>query len=311
MNSPSSTLKFLASAAALSVAALVAPAAGQMTQPTSDAAPASDQASDLPAAKDVIARYIEASGGEEAIRAVEKVRTLGTLEMPMFGVSGDMTILVDSSGDTPVSKATVNIEGMGVIESGVVASGKGYEVNPMQGTRLLTAEEVASRLEESDFQSDLDLDKYYSDYQTVGRVTVDGMQTLVVEMTDKEGQTSKVYFAEGGDMDGLKVMVETVESTPMGDIPSKNKLSDYREVQGPAGPLKVSFKTEGDAAGNKVIITLKEVDLQADFTAADMAPPAEVEEMLKSDEGDQGMGNMDEMEDMDGVTDDVDDDGMN
>ena len=310
MNSPSSILKILASAAAVSAFALVAPASAQMAQPATDA-PATDQASDLPDAKDVIARYIEASGGEEAIRAVEKVRTVGTLEMPMFGVSGEMIILVDSSGEKPVSKATVTIEGIGEIESGVVASGKGYEVNPMQGTRLLTPEEVASRIEESDFQSDLDLDKYYSDYKTTGRMTVDGMETLVVEMTDKEGKTSKVYFAEGGDLDGLKVMVETVESTPMGDIPSKNKLSDYREVQGPAGPLKVSFKTEGDAAGNKVIITLKDVDLQADFTAADMAPPAEVEDMLKGEEDDAGMGNMDEMDDMGGVTDDVEDDGMN
>lgn len=277
MNPP---YRFVALAsAAVACAAMVATLPNAAMARVQQTAPATQ--ADLPKADEVIARSIEAIGGEEAIRALQQMRATGTLELPMVGITADMIVVVDDSGEQPTMKGIIELPGMGTIIRGLTAEG-GYEVNPMQGNRKLTEAEIVSMREESDFQSNLNLDQYYESWETIGRQEVDGTPTVVVEFIDKEGQSTKIFYAEEGELAGLPIMTQSVQSSPMGEIPSRTRLSDYREVEGPGGPVKMSFKTESDAGGQKIVTTMKEINLQPDLTESDVAPPEEVKEMLEN-----------------------------
>lgn len=236
---------------------------------------------ELPRAEEVIARSIKAAGGEEALRALKQMHGKGTLELPMVGIRADMELFVDDSGEQPLMKGVIELPQMGTIIRGLTPNG-GYEVTPMQGSRKLTEAEVAAMREEADFQSNLDLEKYYESWKTIGRQEVDGTPAVVVELIDKQGKSTKIFYAEEGASAGLPIATQTVQSSPMGDIPSRTKLSDYRDVEGPGGPVKMSFKTEGDAGGQKMVTTMNEIDLQPDLTENDVAPPEEVKEMLEN-----------------------------
>ena len=233
----------------------------------------------MPDAKTVIDKSIEALGGEEALRAVEQMKATGTFSVPAQGLDADMTIMMIDRGDSPLMKLMIDIPGMGSMVQGLTPEG-GYASDPMQGTRELTEEELASLREEADFQSDLDLDKYYESYEVTGRQEVDGVPTIAVKFVKKDGKESTVYYADGGEFDGLPVMKEATESTPMGDVPVRSKIGDYREVEGPAGPLMMPFSTEAEFGGQAISTTLSEVDLEPGLTEEDLAPPAEVQEMM-------------------------------
>ena len=177
----------LALAAALATAAL--PAAAQSTRPADEMNDAAQAAGDLPEAREVIDRSIEASGGEEVFRAVEAMRMTGSFGM--MGMEGPMTVLSALRGGQPTMKATIEIPGMGQVTQGLV-DGTGYSSDPMQGPRLTDEAETASFREQADPQSTIKVDQYNKSYKTVGRDEVDGTPAVVVEFVDLRDNTSRV-----------------------------------------------------------------------------------------------------------------------
>ncbi len=269
-------LKHLSHFAILSTVACTAAVLLPVPASIAQEAPATSQpATDLPAAEDVINASIEAMGGREAIEALKQMKATGTFEIPTVGITASLTMLVDDTQAQPLAKMSIDLPGIGVIVRGLTAEG-GYEINPMQGNRKLEDAELASMRQEADLQSNLDLEKYYKSWKTIGRADVDGTPAIIVELTDKDGKAKKLYFATEGANKDLVIQSESVESTPMGEIPSISKLSDYREVDGPAGPVKMSFKTTGDNGGQEIIITLKEVNLSPNLTKEELAAPADM-----------------------------------
>ena len=259
-------------AAALAAAAL--PAFAQSTRPADDMA---QTEGDLPEAREVIDRSIEATGGEDVIRQVESIRMTGSFGM--MGMEGPMTILSATRGGQPAMKATIEIPGMGQVVQGLV-DGTGYSSDPMQGARLTEEAETASFKEQADPQSAIKVDEYNKSYKTVGRDEVDGTPVVVVEFVDQQDNTSRVYYATEGELAGLPVRADSTQASPMGEIATTTRMTDYREVQTEAGPMMQPFKIEVSAAGQQQVITLEQIEVNPELDADALEPPAEVKELM-------------------------------
>src|SRR5262245_40448721 len=110
-------------------------------------ASAQAQGAALPPAKDVIAKFVSATNASVVLAKHSSVRTKGRFEMAAQGVSGDLEI---SQARPNKSVLKINIAGLGQIEKGYDGT-TGWDVNPMQGPRILSGKELDVVREESTF----------------------------------------------------------------------------------------------------------------------------------------------------------------
>ncbi len=126
------------------VAVALAPLLGvaQETKPT-----VPEQASaDLPEAKVIIARYIEAVGGEEAIRKTVSKHITGTYSVPAQGAEGSLELFRSSPNKLLIR---INIPSRGEMMQGF--DGKvGYTSSP-QGASILEGNQLSQIHETADF----------------------------------------------------------------------------------------------------------------------------------------------------------------
>jgi hypothetical protein len=99
----------------------------------------------LPSASQVIARYVEAIGGRDAVMRHPTSRSVGTFEMPAAGLRGEMEILT-AQPNRMVS--VVNIPGLGTMRSGFDGT-VGWSVDPIMGARLFSGAELESIRDQS------------------------------------------------------------------------------------------------------------------------------------------------------------------
>ena len=103
------------------------------------AAPEPPPPPELTEEQKIIARYIEASGGEDAIRAHTSMTIKGGFEMPAMGMSGDTTTYAMAPDKT---LAMITLPGMGEIVNGTNGD-VAWAEDPMQGPRVLDGDMLA------------------------------------------------------------------------------------------------------------------------------------------------------------------------
>src|SRR5262245_26676895 len=100
--------------------------------------PPADQAA-LPPAKEIVAKYIAATGGEAAYRAIQSIHVKGTFELTAQGSGGPFE---DFSARPAKKRTTVQIQGLGAIESGY--DGKNaWEISPQTGAAVLSGRQAS------------------------------------------------------------------------------------------------------------------------------------------------------------------------
>lgn len=208
------------------------------------AAPSAAQ--QLPPARQILDRYVEAIGGKAVWANRQSQRTVA--EMSMSGIAIPMEII---SARPNKMLMKMNMPGMGEMTSGF--DGKvGWSVNPMQGPRLLEGAELAQTVRQADFESTVDPAKHYPTVETVGRTEMGGQPCYMVRMVPTEGEpVLNCFHTETG----LLVGTRTKQQSPMGVIEAETLLSDYRDF----GGVKVPTRTVTSMAGQEMVLTIKEV----------------------------------------------------
>lgn len=225
------------------------------------AAPA---ATPLPAAKDVIARYIAAVGGKGALMRVKSVRTTGVFEMPAAGLKGDV-VVVQSLPNKMVM--TTTIPGVGEINSGFNGE-VAWSVNPMQGARLLEGKELEQLREESGFTAILRRDELTSSMETIGKSEMQGEACFQVKVVYKSAREATECYSVGS---GLLLGAVTKQTSPMGSMDVTTFVSDYKEV----GGIKTPMKTRMQMMGQEQVMTFSKVEYDGpDDAKAFELPPA-------------------------------------
>ena len=154
---------------------------------TSDvAAPAAapdykDEVSDngLPTVRAILARNVEAVGGEDAANAHTSYTAKGKFSLAAMGVDGDVTI----HAAAPDKMKMVISTPMGEIQSGYNGE-VAWSEDPFSGTRVLEGTEAASAAQQANFYGPLAYDDYYDTQETLEETEFEGEVCYKVKLVD-------------------------------------------------------------------------------------------------------------------------------
>lgn len=187
---------------------------------------------DLPSGASLVARHVAAIGGADALRGTASIRATGTAELPAQHVTGTFEMLTARPAK---SLLRVELGGIGKAETGFNGT-VGWMLDPMVGPSLVTGRQLDEMRNESHFDAVLHPVDLVTSITTTARVEFDGRPAFKAHVVFLSGQQRDEYFdAERGFMLGL----EGESQTPMGVVPVRILLRDYRAFGALMQPARV------------------------------------------------------------------------
>ena len=228
---------------------------------------------DLPPARDVVARYVAAIGGERAVTDPRSIRTSGTLEMAGGAVRGTFVIV-----QTPTQTSlTLTIPGLGELVTAFDGT-HGWSVNPMQGPRLLDGAELAALREDGGSTGLLRRSPHLVTAETVARTEIDGAACWRVRFVYASGrETADCYAVDGG----LLLGSWSSQESPMGTIAVETRVGEWQAF----GALRSATVMRQRAMGQEQVLRVERVEYDRGDDAAAFEPPPAVRAMLAAREG--------------------------
>jgi hypothetical protein len=257
--------------------AMPAPVSAQESGGDSAAAPAAT-AQDLPAATTIIQRYIEASGGVEAIEGQKARRATGTIEAPAQGIRGDVETLA-----APPDKLRLKIviPGLGEIRSGYDGT-TGWLIHPAFGPMVVEGRMLQQTQQQADMRSMLHPGRFVKRMETVERTEFDGRDCYKVKVVT---QWDEEYFEFFEVDSGLLAGSIRKLASPMGELESTTTVGDYEEVDGVLLPTRVVQTT----MGMEQVVKINQIETVEPGPDA-FALPAEIRALVAGTEGSPGGG---------------------
>lgn len=230
--------------------------------------PAAAGAQELPPARQLVDRYIEAIGGREAIMARTSTHTKGTFAMPAMGLSGDLEVY---SADPGKQLTKVNISGIGEIRNGFDGE-VAWSMNPMEGPRVMEGMELAQVKDEAAPESTLRDPKLVESLETVEKTNMNGQDCYKVRVVWKSGRESfDCYSVETG----LIVAIQQKSESPMGTLDITVNMNDYKDF----GGIKLPSRIVQQMMGAEQVMTITSVDYDG-VDPAVFELPAEIKALV-------------------------------
>lgn len=225
-------------------------------------------AQDLPAARSLVDRHIEAVGGRDAVLQSGAYRATGSFQMPAAGLNGQMVIV----SETPNRMATrVTIDGLGEIVSGT--DGKvAWSMDPMSGPRLLEGAELRAMLDGANMLAAVRDPSLVESMQTVERTEMRGQACLKVKVVWKSGRESSDCYSVDS---GLLIATSATQESPMGSMEVVTHLSDYKQMGGVLMPSKMTQSV----MGMEQVMTIDSVE-RGEAGRWPIEPPAAIRTMI-------------------------------
>ena len=223
-------------------------------------------AQDLPPAKQIVDRYVEAIGKGAA--AQQNFRHM-VAEMTM--PTGTMTM--DMKFARP-NKFVMNIEmpGLGSMRSGYDGA-RGWSVNPMTGAQLMDGKELQQLVRQADFDASFNLSAQFPSMHTVERSTANGQPCYRVRMVSADQDTVFTCFDVAT---GLLSQMRTTQESQMGRMETTINMLDYKDF----GGVKMPTRTVTQVMGQELVTTIKSVSTDP-IAPAEFEPPAEVKALMQ------------------------------
>src|SRR5688572_1647615 len=181
---------------------------------------ASDQ--DLPSGASLVAKHVAAIGGADIIRATSSIRATGVTELPAQNMKGMFEML---SARPAKSILRLELGGIGKAETGYNGT-VGWMLDPMVGPSLVTGRQLEEMRNESHFDAVMHPPDLVKSMTTTARVQFDGRPAFKAHVVFVSGQQRDEFFdAERGFLLGI----EGESQTPMGVLPVKVMLRDYKQ----------------------------------------------------------------------------------
>ncbi len=229
----------------------------------------------LPSAADLVAKHVAAIGGEPAWRALTSMRATGTTELPAQGMRGTFEILAARPDRLLIR---MDLAGLGKAESGY--NGQiGWLIDPMVGPSLVTGGPLDEMKRDAQFDALLHPPSLVAEARTVERVTFDGRPAYKVAVRFVSGAPRDEFY----DVEtGLLLGSEGESDTPIGKVPSRIMLRDYRQfgaVRQPGRLVQASMGIE-----QHFIVESMTFDAVA---ASAFDPPAVIRALIKTPKTDE------------------------
>lgn len=231
------------------------------------------QPADLPPARDVVARYVAAIGGEAAVTDPRSIRTSGVFEMAGGAVRGTFVIV-----QTPTQTSlTMTVPGLGEMVTAYDGT-HGWSVNPMQGPRLLDGAELAALREDAGSTGLLRRSSHLVAMETVARTEIDGEACWRVRFAYASGrETADCYAVESG----LLLGSWSTQESSMGTIAVETRVGEWQAF----GPLRTATVMRQRAMGQEQVLRVERMEYDRADDAAAFAPPPAVRALLDAKGG--------------------------
>jgi hypothetical protein len=225
-------------------------------------------ANGLPTPAALVARYVDAIGGEKALRQHQSSTRTGKMSIAAMGMEGSSTTRAAAPNKIAMSIET----GMGAMNQGFNGE-VGWADNPMTGVQILDGDQLANMKRQADFFAPLNYSQHFTTMETVEETEFNGMAAYKVKLLGPSGRESFEFFAKDT---GLLLGMQGVQDGPMGESEVKLSFSDYKDF----GGMKVPGKTTIDVAGMQIEQTVDTVTFDdVDPSAFDL--PEAVKAQLK------------------------------
>lgn len=223
----------------------------------------------LPDAKDLIARYSKAVGGD-SWKSHKSARMKATLEMPAAGMSANIEAMNVFADRTYLMRT--EIPGMGEMFAGFDGT-TAWAKDPVTGARVLSGVEASQAAEEADPEASMRTSANIVKSETLEKTTMNNAECYKVRHTWKSGRTTHDCF---GVADGLIVASIVKQTTQMGEIEVTQLLSNYKDF----GGVKRASVTTLQMMGQEVKTTVTGWEWDT-VKPEEMEPPADIKALLK------------------------------
>lgn len=180
---------------------------------------------ELPTARQVLDRFVEAIGGEKAVRKPKSLEMTGEFSMPANGISGELSLNTMAPNFLLV---TVEIPGIGRTQEGFDGQ-TAWSMDPIMGPRVKDGSELAQTRFQSNFYAALHADDDYESMETLARTEFGGAPCYKLRLVTRDGEEFFEYFDVGT---GLMAGMERTLESPMGPIKTSQITEGYREFAG-------------------------------------------------------------------------------
>lgn len=228
----------------------------ETVKPTKEAKPATEKKPvetktptvKMPTAQEILAKYVQAIGGREANEKIKSRITKGTQEIPAAGIKGTFEIYA-AAPNKFINKS--NISGIGEFLDSFDGQ-TAWAINPLQGSRDKSGEELAQAKLTYNFYREINLAKLYPKIELKGTEKIGASDAYVIVATPDNLPPETFYFDA---QSGLLVRQDATLITPEGKTPTKSFFEDVREVDG----VKIPFRVRTMLPQFEVVVTTTEV----------------------------------------------------
>ncbi len=239
----------------------------QETKP--EPAASSQPSADLPEASTIIARYIEAIGGKDALLKTVSRHITGTFSVPARGVEGSLEMFRSIPNKFLIR---INIPGSGEMTQGFDGQ-VGFMNSPMQGASILEGNRLSQIGETADFYTELHRAEKFASMETVELTEFQGKPCYKLKLVSKAGREYAEFFDQ---QTGLLVGNVGEQDTPGGTVEHITVYSDYKRF----GDLLLPTRTAVRVMDFEQVMTYESVEFNTvDETVYEL--PEEVKALLK------------------------------
>lgn len=223
------------------------------------------QAQQLPPAKQIVDRYVEAVGGRGAMQRQNFRHVVAEMSMPAMG----MTMTMDLKFARP-NKYSMKMEmpGMGSISGGYNGQ-VGWAINPMTGPQIVSGKELAQLQRSADMDATVDVAKLYPTMETVEQSTAQGRPCYRVRLVSVDADTAFACFDVAS---GLMSSMQSKQASAMGEAEANVSFEDYKDF----GGIKMPTRTVTSTMGQEMVLTIKSVTNEP-IADSEFALPAEIQ----------------------------------
>lgn len=239
-----------------------------------DGVPApAEPAADLPEAKELLAKAVEAAGGKEKFDAVESFYQEGATVVKGQNINATVKLWW-KNGDF---YSESDMPGVGKIRAGKKGD-VAWTDEPISGLRKLEGKEAAQAQWSSSLLLAGEWETYFDSAETVAKRDLNGTEVYDIKLVGKAGEELVMSL----DAQTFLPVAQTFkQSGPMGETPITMHIKDYRDVDG----MKLSFASVADAGLMELEQTVTKLELNVPVDESTFAMPTGGAEVVKAPMG--------------------------
>jgi len=221
---------------------------------------------------EVLAEYVEARGGLEAIENTKTMRTTGKMVMGPMEAPFSFTYKAPDKVYT-----TFEVQGMKGIQA--YDGETGWQLMPFMGKPdpvLMSDDELKQVKNQGEIEGPLiNAEAKGTTLELIGSTEIEGTPVIEIKATKKNGDVIHVFLDEEYK---LEVMTRAKVSAMGQEVEAETYFSDYKEVGDPASPVahSMAVKINGNMMQNMILEVIEfNVDVSDDLFAMPVAETAQ------------------------------------